>query len=110
MKKLFLIGLIFNVVQSPAEIVEPKVFLSDKDEVYKALFLERNELEDKDCHRNVHESRSPRTMIAMGCKLVNLEIGPLDTSKSKRYFKATYECDSGNYPFTAFCFIKKKPL
>lgn len=82
--------------------------LTDKMEVFTALFAERNELRDKDCHRQVFESRSPKTMIAMGCSLYQLEIGPLTEGADKRWFRGMYECETGNYPFTAFCFLKQQ--
>ncbi len=103
MKNLKLLALLsLSTYAMTAETVK----LTDPFQVYKALFAERHELRDKDCHRMVFESRSPRTMIAMGCKLTELEIGPLVEGATHRWFKGTYQCETGDYPFTANCYLK----
>lgn len=78
----------------------------DKDEVYLFLFSKHKELRDPDCHRSVHTSRSPQTMVAMGCKLYQLEIDKSSLGSDKVEFKAMYQCEESKFPFTAHCYLK----
>lgn len=81
--------------------------LTDPNEVYTFLFLKHFELRDPNCHRQVHESRSPKTMIAMGCQLFRLEIDKSELDEDKIQFKGHYRCNGKIFPFTAHCFLKK---
>ena len=80
--------------------------LTEVNEVYTFLFLKHFELKDPNCHRQVHESRSPRTMIAMGCQLFRLEIEKSSMDQEKVQFKAHYKCGEKIFPFTAHCYLK----
>jgi hypothetical protein len=80
--------------------------LTDKTEVYTFLFLKQFDLQNPNCHRQVHESRSPKTMIAMGCELFRLEIDKSSEGNDKVQYKAHYRCGENVFPFTAHCFLK----
>ena len=79
--------------------------LTDKNEIYRFLFLKQFDLKNPDCHRQVHESRSPKTMIAMGCQLFKLEIDKSTAGQDKIQFKGHYKCGENEFPFTAHCFL-----
>lgn len=80
--------------------------LTNKLEVYNFLFMKHFELQNPDCHRQVHESRSPKTMIAMGCQLFRLEIDKSTLAIDKIQYKAHYQCGENKFPFTAHCYLK----
>ncbi|MBT7609408.1 MAG: hypothetical protein HN576_06615 [Bacteriovoracaceae bacterium] len=80
--------------------------LTDKTEVYTFLFLKHFELVNPNCHRQVQESRSPKTMIAMGCQLFRLEIDKSSEGSDKIQYKAHYQCGDNIFPFTAHCYLK----
>jgi hypothetical protein len=80
--------------------------LIDKNEIYTFLFKKQFSLKNPNCHRQVHESRSPKTMIAMGCKLYRLEIDKSTVGSDKIQFKGHYQCGENHFPFTAHCYLK----
>jgi hypothetical protein len=80
--------------------------LTNKLDVYNYLFIKHFELQNPNCHRQVHESRSPKTMIAMGCELYRLEIDKSSIAIDKIQFTAHYQCGENQFPFTAHCYLK----
>jgi len=86
-------------------------YLTNKTNVYNFLFQKHFELKNPDCHRQVFESRSPKIMIAMGCRLFKLRYGPSNLDPAKYMFIGTYECrndeaNSKEVEFTAHCNLK----
>jgi hypothetical protein len=106
MRILIILFFIVSLQTANAKVIEGSKLLTTDSEIFYYLFEKHFELVNPNCHRKVFEGRSSSTMIAMGCKLYELEVGPLVEGAERRWYKGMYSCDSGNFPFTAKCMLK----
>ena len=78
----------------------------DKHQVFKFLFQKHKNLLNPDCHRRVFEARASKVYVAMGCKIIKLELDKSPAKETMVQVKATYDCGGEEYPFTAHCELK----
>lgn len=80
--------------------------IKDKKQIYRFLFQKHDILLNPDCHRRVFEGRGAKVYVAMGCKIVKLELDKSPAKETMVQVKSTYNCDGEFYPFTSHCELR----
>lgn len=105
MKQLIILSFLLGLSSTAFANVEYRD-ISDKMEVFKFLFKKQHELVNPNCHRKTFDARASKVYVAMGCKIVRIELDKSSQSETMIQVKATYDCGGEQYPFTAHCELK----